>query len=240
MQWFKFNIVREQRAVGTAEALWEAVTTGIGGWLWPQEIEPREGGLVDEGAGIVEAWEPPRHLATIAEGPDGWFNRLDFDLRAGDAGHRVLRYTHAGVVPEEDAHVVADIERHTEFYLDAFRRYVEHFAGLPVTYTHVEARGSGDQPEAFEVLLTRLGLGDEDIPGERLHVDLPDGRTEVVIDYHDHYFLGLRTDTALYRFFGRNRFGASVGLAIHDFSGTLDAADLTRAGQEFLDRLYGA
>ncbi|SCD52762.1 hypothetical protein GA0115240_11291, partial [Streptomyces sp. DvalAA-14] len=61
----------------------------------------------------------------------------------------------------------------------------------------------------------------------------------VVLDYRDPYFIGLRTDHAMYRFFGRNHFGARVGLVVHDFDPTADGTGLEADLKHWLDGVYG-
>ena len=49
------------------------------------------------------------------------------------------------------------------------------------------------------------------------------GRLSGEVDFANENFLGLRTADAMYRFFGRNVFGAPVGMTVHDFSGSGDS-----------------
>jgi hypothetical protein len=58
------------------------------------------------------------------------------------------------------------------------------------------------------------------------------------LDYLSENFLGLRTETALYRFFGRNAFGATVGLTIHVFDPVDDAVAESAKSQVWLKGLY--
>ena len=57
----EFEIVREFEVDATPEQVWEAVTHGTGGYLWPMDPpEPRIGGAAAFGS-TVTAWDPPRH-----------------------------------------------------------------------------------------------------------------------------------------------------------------------------------
>lgn len=38
----EFEIVREFEVDAEPQQVWEAITTGTAGWLWPMEYEPRE------------------------------------------------------------------------------------------------------------------------------------------------------------------------------------------------------
>jgi len=64
------------------------------------------------------------------------------------------------------------------------------------------------------------------------------GRLTGEMDFSNEHFLGLRTPDALYRFFGRNAFGAPVGMTVHDFSGAGDSEDTAKAWSGFLERVY--
>jgi hypothetical protein len=58
---------------------------------------------------------------------------------------------------------------------------------------------------------------------------------EGVLDYRRPNFVGVRTGDALYRFFGRNAFGAPVGMAIHLFVDGVDPEPIKRQWQNWLD-----
>ena len=60
----------------------------------------------------------------------------------------------------------------------------------------------------------------------------------MVVDYDTEHFLGLRTETALVRFFGRNAWGAPVGVAVHDFAPGADAEATTAAWDGWLEKVY--
>jgi hypothetical protein len=61
-------------------------------------------------------------------------------------------------------------------------------------------------------------------------------RLQAVIDYKQPNFLGLRTTGGLYRFFGRNAFGAPVGMSMHLFAKHTDAQRVAD-WQRWLDAL---
>ena len=62
------------------------------------------------------------------------------------------------------------------------------------------------------------------------------GRLSGQVDFSNGNFLGLRTADTLYRFFGRNAFGAPVGMTVHDFSGSGDSGATASLGR-FLEGL---
>jgi len=69
-------------------------------------------------------------------------------------------------------------------------------------------------------------------------VTLP-GRSapDAVIDFVSDLFVGLRTDDALLRFFGRNAFGAPVGITVHHF-GEAESEKLAAEWKAWFDGLY--
>jgi hypothetical protein len=70
-------------------------------------------------------------------------------------------------------------------------------------------------------------------------VSIGDGKPfTATVDYLSENFVGLRTETALYRFFGRNAFGATVGLTIHVFDPVDDAVAASAQSQVWLKGLY--
>lgn len=59
-----------------------------------------------------------------------------------------------------------------------------------------------------------------------------------MVDFRDPYFIGLRTDSALIRFFGRNHWGAPVGISVHDFAPDADAKTNELAWRNWLDGAF--
>ncbi|MDQ1057019.1 hypothetical protein QFZ23_000920 [Arthrobacter globiformis] len=75
--------------------------------------------------------------------------------------------------------------------------------------------------------------------GESFDVEVDGvGRLSGQVDFSNENFLGLRTADTMYRFFGRNSFGAPVGMTVHDFSGSGDSAATARAWGAFLEEVY--
>jgi hypothetical protein len=64
------------------------------------------------------------------------------------------------------------------------------------------------------------------------------GRLTGEVDFANEHFLGLRTADAMYRFFGRNAWGAPVGMTVHDFSGAGDPETTAKAWSGFLERVF--
>ena len=66
------------------EEVWDALTTGIGGWLWPMEYQPHAGGTASSSAAASRPGTPPHHHVGRNDGPDGWFNQLEESITAPD------------------------------------------------------------------------------------------------------------------------------------------------------------
>jgi uncharacterized protein YndB with AHSA1/START domain len=222
----EFEIVREHDIDAPAEEVWDAITDGNGGWLWPMEYEPRVGGAAAFGGRVV-AWDPPRHLSGRMEGPDGWFNQVEEVLTPLEGGRTHLRYVHSGVFVDDWDNQYDGAGAHTDFYLHTLSEYIAHFSRRPVVYSSTDAPAASNTPDGFARLRDALDL-----------TSLPGSPAEVVVDYDTEHFLGLRTETALVRFFGRNAWGAPVGVAVHDFAPGADAEATTAAWDGWLEKVY--
>ncbi|MFE6163465.1 SRPBCC domain-containing protein [Streptomyces sp. NPDC056486] len=239
----EFEIAREFEVDASPVEVWEALTTGTGGWLWPMEYEPREGGAAPFG-GTVTHWEPPHRLSGRVENPEGLppgriLNKIDLAVEPRDGGRRSwIRYVHSGVLTGDRDNQYDGASRHTDFYLHTLRQYLTYFPGLAVTFTTLEGPAPSAAPDAFTKLGRRLGLPDDASEGARVRVDAPGESLDAMVDFRSRLFIGLRTDTALYRFFGRNHFGAPVGISIHDFAPQADAKGTEMAWRDWLLRLY--
>jgi hypothetical protein len=238
----RFEISREVELPGTPEAVFQAVATGEGNasWLFPAEIGPGVGAETS-GGGKVMAWDPPRHFSVRVDGPDGWFNQLEFRIEAHGSG-AILRYVHSGVLEEanwDDQHDAAG--SHTDFYLHTLGEYLAHFSPRTATYVGGGPGGlmgppASMAPDAFTRLQRALGVPENATTGD--HVRLAHDDVDGVIDYRTEHFLGVRTNEALYRFFGRNAFGGPVGMSIHHFGQGIDADATGASWTAWLESIY--
>jgi uncharacterized protein YndB with AHSA1/START domain len=234
----EFEIRREVELQATPEQVWDALTTGTGGWLWPMEYEARVGGAAPFG-GRVTAWDPPRHLAGRAEGADGWFNVLDHIIEARDGGTVVLRYVHSGILLDDWDTEYDGACQHTDFYLHTLGQYVRYFTGRTATHVDVDGPEAAAGARSFATLKRGLGLADETVEGDSVRLTPPGlDPLDGVVDYLRPHFLGIRTADGLYRFFGRDAFGAPVAVALHLFEDSADQAKTEQAWREWLTRLY--
>ncbi|MFZ3593847.1 SRPBCC family protein [Streptomyces sp. BH104] len=239
-----FEVRREFEVGAAPQQVWDAVTKGSGGWLWPMEYEPKEGG---EGPfhSVLSAWDPPRRLTVRSDDPDALppgqpLNQLDWTIEPRDGGSRArVRYVHSGIFADRWAEQYDACDKHTDFYLHTLRQYVTHFAGRPAAFATLDGPPASANPEALTAVARALDLPADATQGARFRVQGPDGRTlDTVLDYRNAQFLGLRTDDALYRFFGRGHWGAPVGVSVHDFAPDADAARNEVEWGDWLARIF--
>lgn len=238
----EFEIVREFDVDATPEEVWEAITHGTGAYLWPMEApEPKVGGAAAFGS-TVTAYDPPRHLTIRSENvgiPVQSLNQLEHVIESRDGGRRAwVRYVHSGIFTDDWDNQYDGASRHTDFYLHTLREYLTHFAPRPVTFAQLNGPEASITPGALTEVERALGLAEDAAAGTRVTVRGP-REFDAVLDYRNPYFLGLRTDDALIRIFGRNHWGAPVGISVHDFAADADAEANETAWQAWLDEVYG-
>jgi hypothetical protein len=232
----EFDCSREVVLPATPDRVWEAVATPAGNaaWLFPNEID-------EAGA---KAYEKPTHFHIRQEQGD-WFNDLEFVIEDRN-GTSALQYGHCGVFPEEVFEVQnRAIQEHTDFYLHTLGEYLEHFDGRPATYIGDVPGGiagpqSSATPDGFDRLKRALGLDPNTKEGDDVNLS-PDGLEQIdgVVDYLRGNFMGIRTQDALYCFFGRNAFGGPVAVTIHSFAPEADAEQLDQRWRQFLNTKLG-
>lgn len=229
----EFSCRREVILAASPEEVWEAVATrdGNAAWLFPNDIDPA--------AAEVRTWDPPRGLS-IRHEQDQWFNALEFTIEADAGGTTRLRYLHSGIFVDDWDGQYDAVAQHTDFYLHTLGQYLAHFRGRPATYVGdvpngIDGPPSSSAADGFARLRRALGIPEAAGAGAPVRVGLP-GVPEArgVIDYRTPNFLGVRTDDALYCFFGRCAFGSPVGMSIHSFAPDIDAPALQRAWHDAL------
>ncbi|MFD1714142.1 SRPBCC domain-containing protein [Amnibacterium flavum] len=222
----QFEVVQEGEYPASPDRVWQAVTADTAAWLFPA------------GGGEEIVWEPPTHRVNRMDGPDGWFNHLEQVIEASADGRSSLRWVHRGVLPPGTTDATG-IELHTAFYLHTLAEYLEHFDGRQAVFVDVQGPSESMTQDAFEVVRAAIGVDPDAVVGTIAEGELPLVSSDAILDYSNAHFIGLRTDDALYRFFGRNAFGGPVGLTVHHF-GDADADELQVEWQQWLDGLFGS
>ncbi|MGI5453813.1 SRPBCC family protein [Streptomyces sp. CA-249302] len=237
----EFEIVSEFEVDATPEEVWEAITNASGAYLWPMDPpEPRVGGKAAFGS-TVTVYDPPHHLTVRSDDvgfPTQSANQLDHTIEPRDGGKRAwVRYVHSGIFTDDWDNQYDGAAKHTDFYLHTLREYLTHFAPRPVVFAQLQGPEASQAAGAFGAVASALGLGSDDVQGARVAVRGP-GAFDAVLDYRNPYFIGLRTDGALIRFFGRDHWGAPVGISIHDFAPDADAKANELAWQDWLNGVF--
>lgn len=233
----EFNIRREVELPASAQQVFDACTTGTANWLFPTGLEPG----VDGGGpmGSTVAWEPPGRFAVRMEGEDGWFNALEFLIEARGGSTAVLRYVHSGIFMDNWDAQYDGADKHTDFYLHSLGQYLRYFPDRSATYVSVTGPSASSTPDAFETLKQHLGLTDTSKEGDSVRVMAPGlGAKDVVVDYLRPQFVGLRSDDALYRFYGRNFFGGTVDAAHHLFADDVHHLDTEQEWNTWLQGVF--
>ncbi len=175
-----------------------------------------------------------------------WFNALEFTVEARDGSHATLRYVHSGIFTDDWNNQFDAAHAHTDFYLHTLHEYLEHFNGRAVTYVGdapfgIQGPERSNDAQGFVVLQNALGLDPTLNEGDRIHL-VPVGLDPIdgVLDYRRTNFIGIRTNDALIRLFGRNAYGQPVAVSIHDFSGQSNPAALKQAWQLWLDEVFAS
>lgn len=234
----EFEIVSEMEIDGTPQQVFDAATTGSAGWLWPMEIEPKLGGAGPWGSEVT-AWDPPHHFANHMEGENGFFNTLDYRIEERAGGKAWLRYVHSGIFFDDWDNQYDGARQHTAFYQHTLGQYVRYFAGRPAAFADVQGPEASKAAEAFDALRNALGITGGTVQESTVSVAVPGlAPFDAVVDYLDPNFIGLRTPEAMYRFFGRNAFGAVVGMTAHLFAPGADGESAGTAWQAWLNGLY--
>lgn len=224
----KFEIVADTELPGTPERVWNAVTADTPAWMFP----------TDQWPAVRTVEEYPTHLVSRMDGPDGWFNQLEHVLEPLEGGRAKLHYVHSGIFADNWDEQYDGASKHTRFYLHTLGQYLEFFDGKPVTFTDIQAPESSQTPYGFVQLKKALGV-EGTTAGTAVDLELDGvGRLSGEVDFSDENFLGLRTADAMYRFFGRNVFGAPVGMTVHDFSGSGDSELTAKSWGAFLEKVY--
>jgi len=222
--------------------VWDAITRHAEGYLWNVEYEPWVGGAergLTQSGGTVTVWEPPRHFATRTrpETERDGINEVHYELEAlGPVTY--LRSLHRAAVPAEEFDVqLAACREHTAFYHHSLGLYACRFAGRKPT-AYVSADGASTAG-SFAAVCRALGLPADVVAGDPVRL-APAGFAPIdgVVDYATDAFLGVRSADALYRVYGRDKWGWPVGIAHHLFAADADQAASRQAWSDWMAGVF--
>jgi uncharacterized protein YndB with AHSA1/START domain len=233
----RFEDVTELDVTTTPEQVWDAIATGPGIDSWfmgRSDVEP--GQVVRTAFGSftpeqpVTAWEPPNRLAygSVA-GPDGRFVAYEFLVEGRAGGSTVIRAVTSGFLPGDDWEAEYDaMTKGMAMFYRTLAEYLNHFAGRTARPITVFGPPVRDWAAAWTSLFAALSM-----QGDGVRVPVP-GQPPAygVVYFRNPHTVGIRTDTALYRFL--RGFGGQLIASHHIFDGT----DTEAAWQRWLDGLY--
>ncbi len=164
------SVQLEFEVPGTPEQVWQAIATGpgISSWLFPTDVEEREGGAVAfhiapgwESSGNVTGWEPPRRFAY--EEPDWAPNapplatEFIIEPRTGDVC--IVRLVHSLFASgDEWDDQLEGFETGWRSFFNILRLYLLHFSGQRVASFRVMGTAPVPESNAWEALTGALGL----------------------------------------------------------------------------------
>jgi uncharacterized protein YndB with AHSA1/START domain len=235
----------------TPEEVWAAIATGpgISTWFVPTRLEPREGGEVtrDFGGGYTDIgrvvdYEPGRRIV-FGAGPDaadeGPQHAFEFLIEARDGGATVLRFVQSGFDDDVDGweDEYTSLDKGWDLFFGNLRSYFAHFAGRPVGNVVAMVFAAGRAADAWPVLHRALGLSGPPALGAEVVLDGPQ-KVVGVVDIATDEFLGVRSDTALFRFGAEGADGCGISAYHYFYGDPVDAAALTGEWQGWLVALF--
>jgi uncharacterized protein YndB with AHSA1/START domain len=242
----EFELKKEIIIEASLEDVWEAISTGPGIDSWfmgHSKVEPSEGGTVSTELGgftiesKVTEWNPPTRFAYRSNAaPDGSFMAFEYLVEGRDGGSTVLRMVQSGIMEGNWEAEYEALDNGWDLYLHTLKEYVTHFKGRASTGISGQAGPAASEQKAWDLLVGGLGVPSGIAEGDPVQfsvkgVEPVKGVVDIV---HAPYFIGVRTDDALYRFSGR---GGGMGIGHHIFSEE-SQPNAEQAWQSWLTEIY--
>ncbi len=252
----EFETRTEVPVDATPEQVWDAIATGPGIDSWfmgRNEVEPRLGGTTTmtmpgmfSSKATITAYDPPNRFAFVGDpDPDGSFHAFEFLVEGRAGGSAVVRVVHNGVLSADGWEQEFDaLSKGDPMYFNTIATYLAHFAGRYAIPVAVWAAPQADEASVWAGWKRGLGLAGPVAIGDPVTFTLPGQMPEpgVVDSFAEPGFLGVRTETGLYRFVGRL---GHAGLGHHVFTDRgryagKDPEALARAWRDWLGTVFPA
>jgi uncharacterized protein YndB with AHSA1/START domain len=233
------------------EQVWQAIATGpgIATWFVPHDVEPREGGTVEQdyGGGFatrgrVTAWEPAHRFAygAFEQPEDGRPNyAYEFLVEGRDGGGTVLRFVQSGFLDGADWDDEYDsFDAGWSLFFHNLCSYLRYFAGLPVRNAVAMSYTAGSAHDIWPVLHRALGLAGHPAVGETVTLR-PEGPAPItgVVDVADEEYLGVRSEHGLHRIGAEGGDGCGVSAYHYVYGRPVDTGALTSDWQHWLEKI---
>jgi uncharacterized protein YndB with AHSA1/START domain len=165
------SIAVQVEVPGTPEEVWEAIATGpgISKWFVPAQVEPGVGGKIalNFGPGMktesaITAWDAPRRFAALSKdgmGPNSPEMATEWTVEARSGGTCLVRVVHSLFAESDqwDNQLGATESGWPAFFL-VLRLYLSQYRGQPGAHFQVMAPLPGKTIEAWNLVVTQLGL----------------------------------------------------------------------------------
>jgi uncharacterized protein YndB with AHSA1/START domain len=173
-------IALEFEVPGTPEEVWQAIATGpgISSWLFPSEVEERQGGAVAfhigpgmDSSGTVTAWQPPHRFSYEESNwsPGAPPLGTEFIIETRGGGTCVVRLVHS-LDTNSDTwdNEFSGFEAGWASFFDVLRIYLEHFRGQRCSTVRLMTESQASELETWTTLTGGLGVA-EATPGQRVN-----------------------------------------------------------------------
>ncbi|WP_166347180.1 SRPBCC family protein [Phytoactinopolyspora limicola] len=227
------------------DLVWQAIATGpgINSWFMGRtEVESGIAGAVRTAFGEhtpehrVTTWDPPRRLTyESGQAPDGRRMAYEFLIEGRKQGSTSLRMVVSGFLPDDDWEAEYDaMTSGLHLFFRTLVEYVTHFPGRTAVPLTVFGPAVSNWEQIWPLVYRALGLPDQPAGGDPARFTGPDGVPIDAVVYHvNPDSVGLRTDTAMYRFV--KGFNGPL-VAMHHVFADIEPASAETAWHRWLDQ----